>query len=285
MARSTGNSSLKRRLQILDVVRQQMDVKVETLSQQFGVSTVTIRSDLNYLEEQGFIVRSFGGARYNAGLQAQQAFSIAHDRCPPIRKAEEIQVARLAAEMVEDGDTILLGAGRLIHKMVPFLATRTNLFVIVNDLEIVPTIRQFLDCDLHLLGGTVTEDCPALVGPSAEQAVRMQAVSKCFLEFTRVNPTGMLTYTNAAMARLYRSIVEHAQLSIALASRIEFPVIEGYPVCGVNELSHIIVHRDLEDQELEVLYQGRAAKTRASGDVQILTSVPEMKDRRTFTTE
>ena len=264
MVRSPGNNSLRRRLQILDVVRQQGDVKVEALSQQFGVSTVTIRSDLSYLEEQGFILRTFGRAMYNPSFQGQQPVIGGRGDDRPIHKAEEIQVARLAAEIVEDGDTLMLGAGSLVHKMVPFLAERVGLSVIVNDLEIVPSLRQFLDCEIHLLGGTLIEDCSALVGPMAEQTVRLQAINKCFMECKRLNTDIMLMYNNAAMARLYRSIVDHAQFSVALTARFEFPVKEGYPVCGLAEFNRLIVNRELDERELEVIHRAGFSEKRAA---------------------
>src|SRR5256885_10697005 len=63
-----GNSSLKRRLQIVELARKTDEVRVEALSVLFGVSTVTIRNDLHYLEQQGYVVRAFGKARYNPAL-------------------------------------------------------------------------------------------------------------------------------------------------------------------------------------------------------------------------
>jgi DeoR family transcriptional regulator of aga operon len=65
-----GSSALKRRLQIVDLVRKDDVVRVEDLSAKLGVSSVTIRTDLNYLEQQGYVIRAFGKARYNPTLGA-----------------------------------------------------------------------------------------------------------------------------------------------------------------------------------------------------------------------
>ncbi|MHC6647357.1 DeoR/GlpR family DNA-binding transcription regulator [Alteromonas sp. HB246098] len=269
MVRSTGNSSLKRRLQILDVIRQQTEVKVEALSQQFSVSTVTIRGDLNYLEEQGFIVRSFGSAKYNPNSSSSQSYPVEATSSSTVSKADETFIAQLAANSAESGDTLFLGASELTHKMVPFLALHESLSLIVNTYEIVPTVQQFINCDLQILGGAVIDDCTALVGPIAEQAVRLQLVNKCFIEFMGVNEEGYLTVKNAAMARLYRDVVSHAEKNIGLISRVGFSACEGYPVCRLSELSTLIVNCDLGDEELALLQQADMSNTSTQGSYNI----------------
>ncbi len=66
------NTPLRRRLQIADLVRKHGEITVEDLSRLLGVSSVTIRSDLNYLEEQGYLMRSAGKARHIPSLQQKK---------------------------------------------------------------------------------------------------------------------------------------------------------------------------------------------------------------------
>ena len=70
-----NTSLLKRRLDIAEIVRKQGEVKVDELSELLNVSGVTIRQDLNYLEQQGYLKRSFGGAIY---LQAKKNIIKSH---------------------------------------------------------------------------------------------------------------------------------------------------------------------------------------------------------------
>ena len=72
-----SKNSLHRRLQIVELVRKRGEVSVDELSQAFDVSSVTIRSDLSYLEAQRYLVRSFGKARY---LEQRSAASMLADR-------------------------------------------------------------------------------------------------------------------------------------------------------------------------------------------------------------
>ncbi|VEL97984.1 DeoR family transcriptional regulator [Alteromonas sp. 76-1] len=271
MVRTTGNSSLKRRLQMLDVIRQQNEVKVEALSQQFNVSTVTIRGDLNYLEEQGFIVRSFGSAKYSPDANSSLPSSTVDNTKLNISNADGLTIAKLAAGFVENGESLFLGASDLTHKMVPFLASYESLSLIVNTLEIVPTVKQFMLCDLQLLGGTVSEECSALVGPIAEQGVHLQLVSKCFIEFAGVNADGYLTLKNVAMARLYKDIVNHSEMVIALIPHAVFSDTEGYPVCKLSELDILILTCDIGEDETSIVEQAAMSVTQTRGNYQILS--------------
>jgi len=109
-----NKSSLRRRLQIVELVRKRGEVSVEELSQAFDVSSVTIRTDLTYLEEQRYLVRSFGKARYLAQQSRNNVLIPEADGAA--RKASETAIARFAAEAVDDHESLMLGAGDIVHK-------------------------------------------------------------------------------------------------------------------------------------------------------------------------
>ncbi|STU98200.1 putative DEOR-type transcriptional regulator [Klebsiella pneumoniae] len=70
-----STSLLKRRLDIAEIVRKNGEIKVDDLAEMLAVSGVTIRNDLNYLEQQGYLKRSFGGAIYTAQAGAPVAMT------------------------------------------------------------------------------------------------------------------------------------------------------------------------------------------------------------------
>ena len=95
ISRSIVNS---RRERILETVRNGGDVSVNSLSEQLQVSPLTIRRDLQYLEEHKLLERFYGGARTgNAEVPRQNS-----------RELRKERIARYAAGLVEDGDSILL---------------------------------------------------------------------------------------------------------------------------------------------------------------------------------
>lgn len=157
-----SKSSLKRRLQIVELVRKRGEVSVEELSQVFDVSSVTVRTDLTYLEQQRYLVRSFGKARYLAQKAGENILVPVADDAT--RKALEVAIARFAAEAVDDHQSLMFGTGAIVHKILPFLADRSNLALMVHDIEMARTAQRFLHCELSLTGGQPCPRCATLSG-------------------------------------------------------------------------------------------------------------------------
>ena len=90
-----STSLLKRRLDIAEIVRKNGEIKVDDLAEMLAVSGVTIRNDLNYLEQQGYLKRSFGGAIYTS--QAGTPIALAQEAPVVTDKALETEMARQIA--------------------------------------------------------------------------------------------------------------------------------------------------------------------------------------------
>ena len=95
-----STSLLKRRLDIAEIVRKNGEIKVDDLAEMLAVSGVTIRNDLNYLEQQGYLKRSFGGAIYTS--QAGTPVALAQEAPVVTDKALETEMARQIAAQIED---------------------------------------------------------------------------------------------------------------------------------------------------------------------------------------
>lgn len=123
ISRSIVNS---RRERILETVRNGGDVSVNSLSEQLQVSPLTIRRDLQYLEEHKLLERFYGGARTgNAEVPRQNS-----------RELRKERIARYAAGLVEDGDSILLNTSSTALAMVKYITSR-NVTIITNNGNII----------------------------------------------------------------------------------------------------------------------------------------------------
>ena len=104
-----NKNSLHRRLRIVELVRKRGEVSVDELATAFNVSSVTIRSDLNYLEQQRYLIRAFGKARYRRPAARREP----RQASPPsaIRQAADMAIARMAADFIDDHASAFIGAG------------------------------------------------------------------------------------------------------------------------------------------------------------------------------
>ncbi|WP_228741856.1 DeoR/GlpR family DNA-binding transcription regulator, partial [Klebsiella variicola] len=156
-------------MDIAEIVRKNGEIKVDDLAEMLAVSGVTIRNDLNYLEQQGYLKRSFGGAIYTA--QAGAPVAVMRE-APAVRdKALETEMARQVAAQIEDGETLFLGQGSILRKVIPFLANREELCLLLNDLGHVALAQEFLNGETVLLGGVLSGQGRIVEGDLALKAL------------------------------------------------------------------------------------------------------------------
>jgi DeoR family transcriptional regulator of aga operon len=239
-----GSSALKRRLEIVDMVRKDGEARVEDLSRRLGVSTVTIRSDLSYLEAQGYVVRAFGKARYKPELQS--AAPPPNESDATARGIEEARVAAAALPWVEDGMSLFLGSGGIALRLLPQLVARQGIALTLHDLAMVNIARQFLQCEIHVTGGQFGAEEPVLVGPAAELGLLSRPVDLCIVAITGVDNRGRVITRHPGAARLYSAAVRHAKKSVALAHSPDFSAVEGHPVCALGDLAGLTLNHTLE---------------------------------------
>lgn len=163
-----------RREQILELIRAGEE-DVDLLARTLDVSASTIRRDLAVLSEAGAITRTYGGAVL-AHAQPEQALSTREKQ----NRAAKDAIARAAAALVEDGDSLLLDAGSTVGALGRLLVHR-HLRVVTGNLALVPTLAAGPEIDLTVLAGTVRPISMGVVGPLAEQTLRRITVDKVFL--------------------------------------------------------------------------------------------------------
>lgn len=164
MANGLKDSALKDRTgYILDQLATQGEVTVAALAEDLGVSLVTIRSTLKTLEDQGYLVRTHGGAR-------PTAFKNIHLRQTD-RVAEKERIAAAAAALVRDDDRIMIEAGTTCSEIVAHLAGKRGVQIVTNSVLVFNRARANSQLNITLTGGNYRPESESLVGPVAERAI------------------------------------------------------------------------------------------------------------------
>ena len=202
----------ERRRRILEILDRQERVTVEELVQRFGVSAVTIRSDLDSLAEDGALVRSHGGALRPADAPEDVPIAVKQTR----RHAEKVRIARAAVKMIGEGETIILDSGSTTLEIARQLQTLEveSLSVITNALNIAMEIAALSRVRLIMTGGILRQLSYSLAGPPAEQVLDGLRADRLFLGVDGVDSDiGLMTpdvfeaRLNAHMIRVSREIV------------------------------------------------------------------------------
>ncbi|KMY85929.1 Transcriptional regulator of glmS, DeoR family [Candidatus Paraburkholderia calva] len=235
-------------------------MSVEELSQAFDVSVVTIRSDLTYLEQQRYLLRSFGKARYLAQKSGDDILVSASDSAT--RKASETMIARIAVENVGDHEALMLGASEIVHKMVPFLSDRANLSLLVQDLAMAHTAQRFFHCELLLTGGRLENGGTAMTGPDAEASVARRSIDVCLLQASGLDRDGNLLAADPALAR----VAHAAERTIVLAYQPLLDECSGEVFASAADIDMLLIDEGIDPPTIDTMTRhGLKLERRDSG--------------------
>jgi DeoR/GlpR family transcriptional regulator of sugar metabolism len=245
-----NKNSLHRRLRIVELVRKRGEVSVDELATAFDVSSVTIRSDLNYLEQQRYLIRAFGKARYVAQRPGEN--SLAAVPASATRQAADMAIARMAADFIDDHASAFIGAGLITHKLLPLLADRANLALTLNDIAMVPTVQRFMRCELRLTGGSLDDDSTVLVGPDAERSLVALSLDLVVLEASGIDREGNLLCADPRLAGVYKAALKNAKRSVVVAYQ---PALqgEGEAFCHVSRLGGLVLDDAIDPPTLDLI--------------------------------
>lgn len=203
----------ERQRAIVQIVRQSGAITVEELSNTFGVSAPTIRADLARLESRGLLVRAHGGAIRAEGT----LFEPSHEDRRVMRRAEKQAIARAAAAMVQNGETILLDAGTTTLELALLLQNKRSITVVTNSLANAMVLMDGGAVDVILIGGQVQRRRRAALGPLAVRFLDGFRVDRAFMGFNGVDPDAGLTVVDFDAAEVKRKMMSIASQTVVIA--------------------------------------------------------------------
>jgi DeoR family transcriptional regulator, glucitol operon repressor len=156
----------QRQAAILEYLQRHGKTAVDALAAHFATTGTTIRKDLTLLEEEGEVIRTYGGVVLSRDDGDQPI-----DRKTHINTEKKRQIAYAAIGLINDGDSLIFDAGSTVLQMVPHLAQFNNITVMTNSLHIVNALVE-LDNDQTILmpGGTYRKKSASFHGSLAESA-------------------------------------------------------------------------------------------------------------------
>ena len=225
-----------RRECIKDMLNSAGFVNVQELVNRFQVSSETIRRDLEYLEKEGVLKRIHGGA---VSVRPHANESAYHTRQQE-HTSEKQAIARAAAELVCDGDTVLIAPGTTALEVAGCLKSRKGLTVITNSLPVTMELANCPNINLFCLGGHVRGDDFSTAGITAVENLGIFNVAKLIIGIGGITPERGLTDYRMDESALLRTFIEKADCVIGIADHSKFGVVSVYNICPADKLSHLI---------------------------------------------
>lgn len=223
----------ERRAQILEQLFTRQTVTASEVARTVGVSEATVRRDLRALAEDGRVRLVHGGATLSKGsdysLQAKSQRNVEAKR----------QIARLAAELVADGDQIFLGSGSTTFEMAAHLKRRHGLSVITNSARLALALDS-PSLNIILLGGHYRADRMDMVGALALNALDQLRGYKAFMGVDGVSMDFGLSAADMDGAHLYRMAAERAREIILIVDSSKFQAPSLWKIVGWDAVSVVV---------------------------------------------
>jgi DeoR family fructose operon transcriptional repressor len=239
----------ERKVKIAQYVQEHSRASVPELSQYFEVSESTIRRDLKELEESKLLKRTHGGAVFMQEVNFEPTFIEKEDK---FRKEKE-SIARKAAEFIKDGDTILLDSGTTIFHLAKEIKFFSNLTVVTNSLILAHELQGFKGIEVLVTGGVLRQQTLALVGPIAEQSLKMVCVDKAFIGTNGMDIRQGLTTPNLIEAASKRKMIEAAKEVILLSDHTKEGKVSFGKFADLEEIDKYIVSDGISEEYVKAV--------------------------------
>jgi len=259
MASINQHNTVERRMKIMQILSTQDQVQVNALSKEFGVSEVTIRNDLEQLEEKKLLIRARGGAMsINQTVSFDQQLSEKHK----LNMSEKARIGKAAASLIIDSDTIIIDSGTTTLEIVRNLeASLRNVTIITNALNIANQLISNQSINLIVPGGVLRKNSLSLIGPLAEKNFKNFYVDKVFLGVDGFDTLNGISTPNLDEAYLNQIMIEVAREVIVVTDSSKFLRKSLAFICKLDRINTVItdsgiLERDkkrLEDANIKVL--------------------------------
>ncbi len=235
----------ERRQLLLDLLREKAGLRVPEIAQALGVSEGTIRNDLNALEAEGLLMRVHGGAILSGqSKNFNAAFNIRHQE----HRAEKIMIAKKAATMVMDGDSLLLDSSSTVFYFALQLNERNRLRVVTNGIEVARLLVQNSTNTVILIGGMMNPDGSSVTGLLSEQVIAELHTQKAFVSCSGFSIERGMTEVHFEEAQLKRKALESAKQIFALVDSSKIGKEDLTPFARPLQIMHLYTDTGLSDE-------------------------------------
>ncbi len=238
----------ERQNKILTLLAKEKKMEVATLSQLLGVSQVTIRKDLDQLENRGLVVRNHGFARLNDSDDINQRLAMHYD----IKQ----KIAGAACQLIENGETVMVESGSCCALLALEIAkTKKDVTIITNSAFIGEYIRKSGDCKIVLLGGQYQREAQVMVGPMTRKCAELFFVDKLFIGIDGFMAESGFTGNDFMRCEVVRDMAKQANTVIVVSDSSKFSQKGTVRLLTMSEVSYVFTDDEILPEHEQILIE------------------------------
>src|SRR4051812_5029604 len=227
---------LARRQSMAQMVVAEGTVRIEAITERFGISLMTAHRDLDELVSRGLLRKTRGvvSAAPNSLIESSDAYRAQR------QAAEKRAIARAAAAFVEPGQAVFFDDSTTVSQLVPHLGARLPLTAITNSLTLINELKGMADLTLLGLGGQFYIWCNAFMGPVTTGEIRQLRADRVFMSMSAITDD-MVFHQSPAVVETKRAMFDSAAMRILLADHTKFERRALHAMGSLDEFDVVIV--------------------------------------------
>lgn len=232
---------IERRSSLLSLLHDKKSITVQEAAARFDVTEETIRRDLRAMEAQGLLIRTHGGAVLADDINMEASLEIREG----INIKGKDSMGRLAASMVQNGETLFLDASTSALYVARHLKGKKGLTVITNAERILLELAKCDDITLISTGGFLRKKSLSYVGRAAENAISSYHANKVFFSCKGFSPRLGATDSNEQESSLRKLMIKHSREAIFLCDHTKFDKVGYIATAQLDDINCLITDTQL----------------------------------------
>ena len=234
---------INRKKKIKSIILEKKSVTVSELTNLFNVSGETIRRDLQQLESEGFLSRTYGGAYISDGVENDVDVNIKEH----IHIEGKQKIADECFKFIKNGDSIFSDASTTSLYIASKL-TDLKLTITTNSIKIANKLYDNPNISVVLIGGKISHPSFSCLGRLAESNLNNYFFDACFISCRAINMNHGITDSNELQAEIRKIAINHANKTFLVADYTKFDRTAFTRICDYSSINTIIVDNNLSDE-------------------------------------
>lgn len=239
--------------EILGIIKEEKKVLVKELSEKFNVSESMIRKDLQRLEKEGKVKRTYGGAI----LERESSYDEKTNSRFFVDLESKSYLGKLVVDIIEDNDVIFLDISTTNHAIAMMLSdTKKNLTVITNMNRIAMEFDRAPNVHVILIGGRYNKKLGGTVGSAAIEEIKKFKITKAFVGAGGINiEENFISNFNYDEAAVKKEILRCSKKRYIVANYEKLYKDGAYKFATLDDIDYIVTEKEPEGNIKEILNQ------------------------------
>jgi DeoR family transcriptional regulator of aga operon len=234
---------------ILDTLQKEGFVKVTDVAHALKVTTATIRNDLKFLEDKSLLFRTHG----SASAMNPHTVDMNLTEKEKIHIIEKRKIAQAAYKLIEDYDSIIIGAGSTVFALAEQIKPVNQLTVVTASLKVSILLNEYANVNVIQLGGTMRKNSVSVIGEYTSSFFNDITCSKVFLGVDGIDIDNGITNSNIEEAQLNKRMIEASLKTIILADSSKFGRRGFGRICSLDKVDIIVTDAGITDAMAKIV--------------------------------